>query len=113
MSIRTVEEIKLDIAHDVLPVIILDYVGGFVYSHLATTHQYVEDIACTEAIPRIQVISPDVRLEMAAEMDYPCAALSLRFMHIGKSDRLNVYAVARGPEARRSLESSRWSDRYP
>jgi len=70
IPIRTIEQIKLDIAHDALPVVLLGDGAGFVYSHLGTSHQSTEDIACTRAIPQLQVLSPADRFEMTAAMDY-------------------------------------------
>lgn len=92
IPIRTVEQIKLDIAHDDLPVVLLGDGAGFVYSHLGTSHQSTEDIACTRAIPGIEVLSPSDRFEMAACMDYAYAAKGPVYLRMGKSDRGDVHA---------------------
>lgn len=92
VPIRTVEQIKLDIAHDNLPVVLLGDGAGFVYSHLGTSHQSTEDIACTRAIPGLQVLSPADRFEMTACMDYAYAANGPVYLRMGKSDRGDVHA---------------------
>lgn len=92
VPIRTVEQIKLDIAHDDLPVVLLGDGAGFVYSHLGTSHQSTEDIACTRAIPGLAVLSPADRFEMAASMEYAYAANGPVYMRMGKSDRGDVHA---------------------
>ena len=74
VPIRTVEQIKLDIAHDNLPVVLLGDGAGFVYSHLGTSHQSTEDIACSRAIPGLNVLSPADRFEMTACMNHAYAA---------------------------------------
>jgi transketolase len=96
IPIRTVEQIKLDIAHDDLPVVLLGDGAGFVYSHLGTSHQSTEDIACTRAIPRLQVLSPADRFEMAAAMDYAYEAQGPVYLRMGKSDRGDVHAGPTG-----------------
>lgn len=96
IPIRTVEQIKLDIAHDDLPVVLLGDGAGFVYSHLGTSHQSTEDIACTRAIPRLQVLSPADRFEMAAAMDYAYKAQGPVYLRMGKSDRGDVHAGPTG-----------------
>lgn len=96
IPIRTVEQIKLDIAHDDLPVVLLGDGAGFVYSHLGTSHQSTEDIACTRSIPGLEVLSPSDRFEMAACMDYAYAANGPVYLRMGKSDRGDVHA---GPVA--------------
>lgn len=92
IPVRVLEQIKLDIAHDALPVVLLGDGAGFVYSHLGTSHQSTEDIACTRAIPGLQVLSPADRFEMTASMDYAYAANSSVYMRMGKSDRGDVHA---------------------
>ena len=91
IPIRTVEQIKLDIAHDDLPVVLLGDGAGFVYSHLGTSHQSTEDIACTRAIPRLQVLSPADRFEMTAAMDYAYATSSPVYLRMGKADLGDVH----------------------
>lgn len=92
VPIRTVEQIKLDIAHDALPVVLLGDGAGFVYSHLGTSHQSTEDIACTRAIPGLEVLSPADRFEMTASMDYAYASNSPVYLRMGKSDLGDVHA---------------------
>lgn len=94
VPVRTLEQIKLDIAHDALPVVLLGDGAGFVYSHLGSSHQSTEDIACTRAIPGLEVLSPADRFEMTAIMDYAHAANGPVYLRIGKSDRGDVH---RGP----------------
>lgn len=91
IPVRVVEQIKLDIAHDDLPVVLLGDGAGFVYSHLGTSHQSTEDIACTRAIPNLKVLSPADRFEMTASMDYAYAANGPVYLRMGKSDRGDVH----------------------
>jgi transketolase len=76
--------------------VLLGVGAGFVYSHLATSHQSTEDIAFTRAIPGIQVLSPAGHFEMAAAMDNAYAAHGSVNLRMGKSDRGDVHA---GPTA--------------
>lgn len=91
VPIRTVEQIKLDIAHDELPVVLLGDGAGFVYSHLGTSHQSTEDIACTRAIPQLQLLSPGDRFEMTAAMDYAYATAGPAYLRMGKADLGDVH----------------------
>jgi transketolase len=91
VPIRTLEQIKLDIAHDNLPVVLLGDGAGFVYSHLGTSHQSTEDVACTRAIPQLKVLSPADRFEMKACMEYAYASHSPVYLRMGKSDLGNVH----------------------
>ncbi|MDD0838907.1 transketolase C-terminal domain-containing protein [Curvibacter sp. HBC61] len=92
VPIRTLEQIKLDIAHDDLPVVLVGDGAGFVYSHLGTSHQSTEDIACTRAIPGLEVLSPADRFEMTACMERAYAAKQAVYLRMGKSDCGDVHA---------------------
>lgn len=91
VPIRVLEQIKLDVAHDQLPVIFIGDGAGFVYSHLGTSHQSTEDIACARAIPGLSVYSPADQFEMAACMDLAYQAQAPVYLRTGKSDRGTVH----------------------
>lgn len=93
VPIRTVEQIKLDIAYDDQAVVLIGDGAGFVYSYLGTSHQSTEDIACTRSIPGLQVLSPADRFEMKASMDYAYLANGPVYLRMGKSDRGDVHAA--------------------
>lgn len=92
IPIRTVEQIKLDIAHDDLPVVLLGDGAGFVYSHLGTSHQSTEDIACTRALPGLEVLSPADRFEMTACINYAYEVKRPVYLRMGKADCGDVHA---------------------
>lgn len=93
VPVRVLEQIKLDVAHDYLPVVFLGDGAGFVYSTLGTSHQSTEDMACTRAVPQLTVLSPADRFEMTACMDLAYALQGPVYMRMGKSDRGDVHAA--------------------
>jgi transketolase len=92
IPVRVVEQIKLDIAHDHLPVILIGDGAGFVYSHLGTSHQSTEDIACTRAIPDLAIYSPADRFELTACMETAYQQKGPVYLRMGKSDRGDIHA---------------------
>jgi transketolase len=92
IPLRVVEQIKLDVAHDQLPVIFIGDGAGFVYSHLGTSHQATEDIACSRVIPHLSVYSPADSFEVVACMEAAYQSKSAVYLRMGKSDRGNVHA---------------------
>jgi len=98
IPVRVVEQIKLDVAHDKLPVILIGDGAGFVYSHLGTSHQSTEDIACTRAIPNLSVYSPADRFEVTACMEMAYYSKTPIYLRMGKSDRGDVHVAV--PQAR-------------
>lgn len=92
VPVRVLEQIKLDIAHDDLPVTLLGDGAGFVYSHLGTSHQSTEDIACARAIPGLSIMSPADADEMRACMYAAYSKKSAVYLRMGKSDRGQVHS---------------------
>lgn len=97
IPVRVIEQIKLDVAHDNLPVIFIGDGAGFVYSHLGTSHQSTEDIACTRAIPGLTVFSPADRFEMEACVQLAYELTTPAYLRMGKSDRGDVHAKSLPP----------------
>ncbi len=98
IPVRVVEQIKLDVAHDKLPVILIGDGAGFVYSTLGTSHQSTEDIACTRAIPHLSVYSPADRFELTICMEMAYHSKAPIYLRMGKSDRGDVHMAA--PQAK-------------
>lgn len=92
IPVRVVEQIKIDICYLNLPVILIGDGAGLVYSHLGTSHQSTEDIACTRSIPSLTVLSPADRFEMKATMGLALQLASPVYLRVGKSDRGDVHA---------------------
>lgn len=92
VPIRVLEQMKLDVCHDNLPVIFLGDGAGFVYSTLGTSHQSTEDIAATRAIPNLAIYSPADRFEMSAVMDLALDTKLPTYIRIGKSDLGDVHS---------------------
>jgi transketolase len=92
VPIRVLEQIKLDVCHDNLPVIFLGDGAGFVYSFLGTSHQSTEDISATRAIPNLSIYSPADRFEMSSVMDLALELRSPCYIRIGKSDVGDVHS---------------------
>lgn len=104
IPVRVVEQIKLDVAHDKLPVILIGDGAGFVYSHLGTSHQSTEDIACTRAIPQLSVYSPADRFELTACMELAYQVKCPVYLRMGKSDRGDVHVASPQAKVGRLLE---------
>jgi transketolase len=92
VPVRVLEQIKIDVCYENLPVILIGDGAGLVYSHLGTSHQSTEDIACTRAIPSLTVLSPADRYEMTATMELALKLASPVYLRVGKSDCGDVHA---------------------
>jgi len=92
VPVRVLEQIKVDVCHEELPVVFIGDGAGFVYGQLGSSHQSTEDIACARALPGLTVLSPADRFELTAAFQLACEQVSPVYLRLGKSDRGDVHA---------------------
>jgi len=93
VPIRVLEQIKMDVCYEQLPVVLIGDGAGFVYSHLGSSHQSSEDISATRGIPNLTVLSPADRFEMTATMQLALGLGKPVYLRMGKSDRGDVHSA--------------------
>lgn len=86
VPVRVLEQIKLDVCYEELPVVFMGDGAGVVYSSLGSSHQSVEDIAALRAIPHIDILSPGDRTEMAYAMAHALSFKRPVYVRMGKAD---------------------------
>ena len=67
-TIRCLEQIRLDLCYQNLPVIIVGVGGGLSYASLNATHHALEDIAFLRVLPNMTVICPGDAWEVRAAL---------------------------------------------
>lgn len=63
LSMRSIEQIKVDVAYSNKNVKLVGISGGVSYGALGMSHHSLQDIAVTRAIPNLQVLQPADRFE--------------------------------------------------
>lgn len=86
VPIRVLEQIKLDICYEELPVVMIGDGAGFVYGALGASHHCTEDISALRAIPKVRILSPADAFEMTRAMELAFSAERPVYLRIGKSD---------------------------
>ena len=61
---RPFEMIRVDLAYQKLPVVVIGMGAGVIYSTLGSTHHTMEDIAISTSIPNMRVLAPCDPIEM-------------------------------------------------
>ncbi|ANN74247.1 transketolase family protein [Bordetella bronchialis] len=91
VPVRVLEQIKLDVCYEGLPVIFIGDGAGVVYSTLGASHQSTEDIAALRAIRDINIFSPADAAEMTYVMDHALQASGPSYIRMGKADLGDVH----------------------
>jgi transketolase len=86
IPVRVLEQIKLDVCYEGLPVLFIGDGAGVVYSTLGTSHQSTEDVAALRASPHLSILSPADAAEMTACMRLAFAANGPVYLRMGKAD---------------------------
>jgi transketolase len=86
VPVRVLEQIKLDVCYEELPVVFIGDGAGVVYSALGTSHQSTEDVAALRAVPGLSILSPADAAEMTACMRLAFEASGPVYVRMGKAD---------------------------
>jgi transketolase len=93
VPVRVLEQIKMDVCYEALPVVFIGDGAGVVYSTLGASHQSTEDVAALRAVPGISILSPCDAAEMTAAMGLAFAAGGPVYVRMGKADREAVHTT--------------------
>jgi transketolase len=94
VPIRVLEQIKLDVCYEGLPVVFIGDGAGVVYSSLGSSHQSTEDIAVLRALPNIAILSPADAYEMQVCMQLALKGSQPVYLRMGKADVGNIHEAA-------------------
>jgi transketolase len=93
VPMRVLEQIKIDVCYESLPVVFIGDGAGVVYGQLGASHQSTEDVAALRALPNIRILSPADRHEMTACMQLSIASTSPVYLRMGKADLGDIHGV--------------------
>jgi len=94
---RTLDQIRVDLCHPQMPVILVAVGGGLHYSKEGMTHHAIEDIAIARALPGLTVMAPGdpveckMLLEEAITLDGPC------YLRLCGNDNTVIYEDSQTP----------------
>ncbi|WP_321948495.1 transketolase family protein [Paraburkholderia sp. J10-1] len=91
VPIRVLEQIKIDVCYEDLPVTFIGDGAGVVYAQLGASHQSTEDIAALRAVPQISIYSPADRFELTACMEHIAAHPGPAYLRMGKADLGDIH----------------------
>jgi len=95
---RTLDQIRADLCHPQLPVVLIGVCGGLHYAKEGMTHHAVEDIAVARALPGLTVMAPgdpiecEVLLREALRLEGPC------YVRLCGNDNPVIYQDSQVPE---------------
>ncbi|MCR4620672.1 MAG: transketolase family protein [Clostridiales bacterium] len=83
-SMRSAEQVKVDVAYSHTNVKIIGVSGGVSYGALGSTHHSTQDIALMRAIPGLEVFIPSDAVQMTALTDYLAKSDIAAYVRVGR-----------------------------
>lgn len=90
-SMRSAEQIKVDIAYSHMNVKVIGVSGGVSYGALGTSHHATQDIALMRAIPGLEVYLPSDGAQMRAMLSYLIQSDKPAYVRMGRGAVPAVY----------------------
>ena len=81
---RSLEQVKVDVAYNQLPVILCGMSPGMAYGQLGPTHHSVEDLSWVRALPGLDVVVPADRIQTEHAVRSAVATPRATFIRIGR-----------------------------
>ncbi|WP_099224544.1 transketolase family protein [Listeria costaricensis] len=85
LSMRSIEQVKVDVAYSGTNVKLVGISGGVSYGALGMSHHSLQDIAVTRAIPQLEVIIPADRFETEAVFEYLLKSDRPAYVRLGRN----------------------------
>ena len=110
MTLRSAEQILLDICYQENPVILVGVGGGFAYGPAGPTHHALQDIAMMRAFPNMDVYCPADPAEMEAVMLTAYHRERPAYIRIGRSVDAPIHRQALRFPVEKAIALSRGED---
>lgn len=91
LTMRSIEQVKVDVAYSNTNVKLIGISGGNSYSNLGSSHHSLQDLAITTAIPNLEVYTPADRFETMALFEYLATSSSPAYVRVGKRKLPDCY----------------------
>ncbi|MFC4600719.1 transketolase family protein [Cohnella hongkongensis] len=91
LSMRSIEQIKVDVAYSATNVKLVGISGGVSYGALGMSHHSVQDLAVARAIPGLAVLMPADRHETKRMTEALAGHIGGAYMRIGRNPVEDVY----------------------
>lgn len=91
LTMRSIEQVKVDVAYSNTNVKLVGISGGNSYSVLGASHHSLQDLAVTRAIPNLEVYMPCDRYQTAALFKYLSHSDKPAYVRIGKKALRDIY----------------------
>ena len=91
LSMRSVEQVKVDMAYSNTNVKLVGISGGISYGALGMSHHSVQDLAVMRAIPNMTVVLPADRFETEKVVEALLETYGPTYMRIGRNPVEDVY----------------------
>lgn len=110
LSMRSIEQVKVDVAYSNTNVKLVGISGGVSYGPLGMSHHSAQDFAVTRAIPNLEVLCPADRFETEAMFEYLAKSDKPAYIRLGRNAVADTYSEKPQFEIGKAVELEKGQD---
>lgn len=110
LSMRSIEQVKVDVAYSNTNVKLVGISGGVSYGPLGMSHHSAQDFAVTRAIPNLEVLCPADRFETEAMFEYLAKSDKPAYIRLGRNAVADTYSEKLQFEIGKAVELEKGQD---
>lgn len=95
LTMRSVEQVKVDVSYSNSNVKLIGISGGNSYSVLGATHHSLQDMAVTRSIPNLEIFEPSDQYQTIGLFNYLVKSDKPAYVRIGKKALPDIYTDAK------------------
>lgn len=91
LMMRNYEQVRVTIAYQNLPVVLIGIGSGITYAPAGMTHYSIEDIGLAKSLPNMNIISPSDPIQVKKAMDFAFESDNPTFIRISRSGEPTLF----------------------
>lgn len=92
LTMRSIEQVKVDVSYSNTNVKLIGISGGNSYSVLGATHHSLQDMAVTRSIPNLEIFEPSDQYQTIGLFNYLAKSDKPAYVRIGKKALPDIYS---------------------
>ena len=101
LTLRSLEQIKLDLCYNHAPVTLAGVGGGYAYGHSGATHHGVDDVGMLGCLPNMRVLTPADPAEVRACVRSAPGCPMPTYLRLGRNGEPNLHGTGPLPDITR------------
>jgi transketolase len=91
LTLRCLEQIKLDLCYNRAPVTLVGVGGGYAYGHSGATHHGIDDVGVLSCLPNLRILTPADPMEVRACVQSAPGCAQPTYLRLGRNNEPSLH----------------------